>query len=51
MIDTNTYKIGLKECNQNGFLTIKNMISLMLDVSFDQARRVEKNIDMVCNIM
>ena len=46
MIDTNTYKIGLKECNQNGFLTIKNMISLMLDVSFDQARRVEKNIDM-----
>ena len=46
MIDTNTYKIGLKDCNQNGFLTIKNMISLMLDVSFDQAGRVEKNIDM-----
>ena len=46
MIDTNTYKIGLKDCNQNGFLTIKNMISFMLDVSFDQAGRVEKNIDM-----
>lgn len=46
MIDTNTYKIGLKDCNQNGFLTIKNMISLMLDVSFDQAGRVEQNIDM-----
>lgn len=46
MIDTNTYKIGLKDCNQNGFLTIKNMISLMLDVSFDQAGKVEKNIDM-----
>ncbi|WP_105301182.1 acyl-[acyl-carrier-protein] thioesterase [Anaerococcus marasmi] len=40
------YTIGHMFCDRYGYLTMRNLASLMFDVSFDQASSLEKDIDM-----
>lgn len=44
MKDTKTYEIGAMLCDRDRQITIKNLLNLMLDLSFAQAKRVESNL-------
>lgn len=45
MKDSKVYKIGSMFCNEKGLITLRNLTSLMLDISTIQADRVEKKLE------
>lgn len=46
MREAKTYRIGAMHTNARGFLTLRSLTELMFDVSFIQAEKIEKDLDM-----